>query len=147
MQLLTIRHIPISVRNIMFLQNSILFCFCFKMSMVSYQCVFFKMAIMKYPFLWLQCRQIIYIGTQELVFTIQLVAFLFVTTHNFKISFLNKIYAVALIIFCQYFLLWISFVGKFLRNSYLLLNLFTCLYAKDIYRCFYRKLTAVTYVQ
>ena len=40
MQLLTIRHIPISVRNIMFLQNSILFCFCFKMSMVSYQCVF-----------------------------------------------------------------------------------------------------------
>ena len=67
-------------------------------------------------------------------------------THNFKISFLNKNYAVPLIVFCQYFLLWISFLGKFLRNSYVLLNSFTCLCAKNVYRCFYRKFTALTYM-
>ena len=64
-------------------------------------------------------------------------------THNFKISFLNKNCAVALTKFYQYFLLWL---GKFLRNSYLLLNLFNLLCAKDVYRCFYRKLTAVLYM-
>ena len=67
-------------------------------------------------------------------------------THNFKTNFLNKNYALALIIFCQYFLLWISFLGKFLQNSYLFLNSFTCLCAKDVYRFFYRKLTAVVYM-
>ena len=64
-------------------------------------------------------------------------------THNLKISFLNKNYAVALTVFCQYFLLWISFLGEFLRNYYLLLNSYTCLCPKDVYRCFYWKLTAV----
>ena len=65
-------------------------------------------------------------------------------TRNFKITFLNKSYTVALIVFCQYFL--ISFLGKFLRNSYLLLNSVTCLSAKNAYQCFYRKLTAVIYM-
>ena len=65
-------------------------------------------------------------------------------TRNFKITFLNKSYAVALIVFCQYFL--ISFLGKFLRNSYLLLNSVTCLSAKNAYQCFYLKLTAVIYM-
>ena len=32
-------------------------------------------------------------------------------THNFKMSFLNKNDAVTLIVFCQYFLLWISCLG------------------------------------
>ena len=52
----------------------------------------------------------------------------------------------ALIAFCQYFLLWISFLCKFLQNSYLLLNSVTCPCAKNVYRCFYRKLTAVIYM-
>ena len=39
-------------------------------------------------------------------------------TRNFKISFSNKNCAVALIVFSQYFLVWISFLGEFLRNSY-----------------------------
>ena len=80
------------------------------------------------------------------MYTIQLVAILFATTNNFKINFLNKNYAVALIVFCQYFLLWISFLGEFLRTSYLLLNSVTCLCAENVYRCFYRKLTAVIYM-
>ena len=67
-------------------------------------------------------------------------------THVFNISFLNKNYAVTLIIFCQYFLLWIFFLGKFLQNSYLLLNSVTCLGAKNVYRCFYWKHTAVIYM-
>ena len=66
-------------------------------------------------------------------------------THNFKIRFLNKNYAIPLIVFCQYFLLWISFHGKFLWNSYLFLNSGTCLCAKNFYRCFYWRLTAVIY--
>ena len=65
-------------------------------------------------------------------------------TRNLKI--LNKNYAVALIVFCQYFLLWISFLGKFFRNSYLLLNSVTCLCAKNVYRCFYQKPAAVIYM-
>ena len=81
------------------------------------------------------------------MYTIQLAAILFANyIDNFKISFLNKNYAVALIVFCQYFLLWISFLGKFLRNSYLLLKSVTSLCAKNVYRCFYRKLTAVIYM-
>ena len=66
--------------------------------------------------------------------------------YDFEISFLNKNYTVALIVFCQYFLLWISFLAKFLRNSYLLLNSVTCLCEKNDYRCFYQKLTAVIYM-
>ena len=67
-------------------------------------------------------------------------------THNFKISVLNNNYSVALIVFCQYFLLWISFLSKFLWNSYLLLNSIICPCAKNVYRCFYWKLTAVIYM-
>ena len=67
-------------------------------------------------------------------------------THNFKISFSNKNCAVVLIVFCQYFLLWTSFLDKFLRNSYLLLNKLLAYVQKNTYRCFYRKLTAVIYM-
>ena len=46
----------------------------------------------------------------------------------------------------QHFQTWISFLGKFLQNSYLLLNSFTCLCVKDVLPMFYWKLIVVIYM-
>ena len=84
---------------------------------------------------------------QELAYTVQLFSMLFATI----IIILKSVYwmkknTIALIVFFQYFVIWIYCLDRFSQKFYLLLNSFIDLFVKEIYWYFYRKLIAVIFM-